>query len=126
MIKILVVDDELDIEPLFAQKFRKEIRENQMKLHFANSAAEAMDFMNTLNPFDLMLVLSDINMPGISGLELLKNIKTTHPNLNVLMVTAYDDHENSRQANQLGASGLVPKPVDFDFLKERITLLVNK
>ncbi|MFI5218319.1 MAG: response regulator, partial [Bacteroidia bacterium] len=103
MIKILVVDDERDVESLFIQKFRKDIKNNDIQFHFAFSGEEALKFMKTLNPFDLVLVLSDINMPGMTGLELLRQIKNEYPLLKVMIVTAYGDLANYEKAVQYGA-----------------------
>ena len=123
MIKILIVDDERDVELLFTQRFRKEIRGNEFVFYFAFSGEEALTFMQTLEPFDVVLVLSDINMPGMSGLELLKQIKQLHPDLKVMMITAYGDKKNYDEAMQLGANDFITKPVDFELLKERIIKL---
>jgi YesN/AraC family two-component response regulator len=120
MIKILVVDDEPDVEHLFLQKFRKEIREGLMQMHFAFNGDEALTFISNLNPFDLVIVLSDINMPGMTGLELLKIIKTEHKELRVMMITAYGDENNYRIAMQNGADDFMSKPVDFSSLKEKL------
>ncbi len=123
MIKILIVDDERDVELLFTQRFRKEIKNNEFVFCFAFSGEEALAFMQTLQPFDVVLVLSDINMPGMSGLELLKQIKLLHPDLKVMMITAYGDKKNCDEAMQLGANDFITKPVDFELLKERIIKL---
>lgn len=120
MLKILVVDDEQDIEPLFLQKFRRDIQSNEFKFHFAFSGEDALRFMATLDPFDLVLVLSDINMPGMSGLDLLKQIKEKFPALRVMMVTAYGDQANHDKAISFGADGFLTKPIDFIRLKEEI------
>ncbi len=120
MIKILVVDDERDVESLFIQKFRKDIKNNDIQFHFAFSGEEALIFMKTLNPFDLVLVLSDINMPGMTGLELLRQIKNEYPLLKVMIVTAYGDLANYEKAVQYGADGFLTKPIDFINLKEKL------
>lgn len=120
MIKILVVDDERDVESLFVQKFRKDIKNNDFQFHFAFSGEEALAFMKTLNPFDLVLVLSDINMPGMTGLELLRQIKIEYPLLKVMIVTAYGDLSNYEKAIQYGADGFLTKPIDFVNLKEKL------
>jgi YesN/AraC family two-component response regulator len=120
MIKILVVDDETDVEPLFTQKFRKDIREQEIQFHFAFSGEEALKFMSTLEPFDLVLVLSDINMPGMTGLELLRQTKEKFPKLHVMMVTAYGDQSNYEKAMKFGADEFLTKPIDFNLLKEKI------
>ena len=118
--KILVVDDETDVEPLFIQKFRKDIREHEIQFHFAFSGEEALKFMSTLEPFDLVLVLSDINMPGMTGLELLRQTKEKFPKLHVMMVTAYGDQSNYEKAMKFGADEFLTKPIDFNLLKEKI------
>jgi YesN/AraC family two-component response regulator len=108
------------VEHLFVQKFRKEIRSGQMELHFAFSGEEALTFIHGLNPFDLVIVLSDINMPGMTGLELLKIIKTEHKELRVMMITAYGDENNYRTAITNGADDFMSKPVDFASLREKL------
>ena len=125
MIKALVVDDERDTELLFVQKFRKEIRGNEIEFHFTFSGEEAEKYLLALNPVDIVLVLSDINMPGMSGLELLIIIKQKYPQLKVIMVKAYDDYTNKEDSDKLGADGFVNKPVNFDELKNIIDNLVQ-
>jgi len=122
--KILVVDDEKDIQILFEQRFRKEIREKKMEFIFAFSGEEALDYMNNLN-HEVVLILSDINMPGMSGLELLKRIKAkyTQPPPVVMMITAYGDVENHDSATSLGADDFLTKPLDFGLLKEKFKTL---
>ena len=120
MIKMLVVDDERDVELLFSQKFRKEIRNGEVELNFAFNANEALSFLKALNPFDLVVVLSDINMPGMTGLELLKIIKTEYKDLRVMMITAYGDEKNYQNAISTGADDFLSKPVDFNLLKEKV------
>ncbi|HNP48691.1 MAG TPA: response regulator [Bacteroidia bacterium] len=120
MIKMLVVDDEQDVEMLFSQRFRKELKNQEVKIHFAFSGEDALQFLRTLDPFDLVLVLSDINMPGMTGLELLRIIRTEFPTLRVMMVTAYGDQNNYDNAVAIGANDFVTKPVDFALLKEKI------
>jgi two-component system, chemotaxis family, chemotaxis protein CheY len=122
--KILVVDDEKDIQPLFEQRFRKEIRTGEIKFVFAYSGEEAL---NCLKHYlhEAVLILSDINMPGMSGLELLDRIKKENhkPPPVVMMITAYGDDENYRRAMELGADDFLTKPVDFVALKEKIRSL---
>ena len=118
--KIMVVDDEEDVQLLFRQKFRKEIRRGQIEFQFAFSAKEALDYLNNQSENCVVLILSDINMPGMNGLELLKIIKKKFPNLKVFMITAYGDEENYRIAIEYGADDYLHKPVEFDNLKERI------
>jgi len=119
--KILVVDDEKDVQLLFEQRFRKEIRSQEMEFAFAFSGEEAIEFMKN-HEHEAVLILSDINMPGMSGLELLERIKTKYlkPPPIVMMVTAYGDEENLRLARQLGADDFLTKPVDFQALKEKL------
>ncbi len=121
--KILVVDDEKDIQPLFLQRFRREIRNGETNFEFAYSGEEALNFMqNYLN--GAILILSDINMPGMSGLDLLVRIKNINrkPSPIVMMITAYGDAENHKKAMELGADDFLTKPVDFNLLKEKIKL----
>jgi len=120
MTKILVVDDEPDVELLFRQKFRKELKTGELDFHFAFNGGEALDFLNTLQPLDLVMVLSDINMPGMTGLELLEIIRREFPTLRVMMVTAYGDENNYRKAMELGAFDFMTKPVDFNRIREKI------
>ena len=119
--KILVVDDEKDVQVLFEQRFRKEIKNGEMDLVFAFSGEEALEFMQA-NEHEAVLILSDINMPGMSGLELLQHIKEKYgkPPPVVMMITAYGDDENYNQAMQLGADDFLTKPVDFVSLKEKL------
>ena len=116
----MVVDDELDVELLFRQKFRKELKSGEYDFHFAFNAQDALHYLRTLDPFDLVLVLSDINMPGMTGLELLRVVRDEFPDLRVMMVTAYGDQENFKKAIETGASDFLTKPVDFNQLKEKI------
>jgi CheY-like chemotaxis protein len=120
MIKMLIVDDERDVEILFSQRFRKEIRSGEVELNFAFNGEEALTFLHSLNPFDLVVVLSDINMPGMTGLELLKIIKTEYKDLRVMMITAYGDEKNYKNAISIGADDFLTKPVDFSMLKEKV------
>lgn len=121
--KILVVDDEKDVQTLFQQKFRKEIRKEEMIFLFALSGEEALKIMQE-HQQEAVLILSDINMPGMSGLELLKEIKTNFveppPPPIVMMITAYGDKENHNQAMDYGADDFLTKPVDFRALKEKL------
>ena len=123
MMKILVVDDEKDMEILFQQRFRKEIRDHEVQFAFAISGEEALIYMAQLN-HEAVLILSDINMPGMSGLELLKRIKEKYENPPpvVMMITAYGDTENYNQAMKLGADEFLTKPVDFNLLKEKLKI----
>lgn len=121
MEKILVVDDERDIQALFEQRFRKEIRNRELDFVFAFSGEEALNYMKD-HDREAVLILSDINMPGMSGLELLKHIKEKYekPPPIVMMITAYGDEENYKQAMRLGADDFLTKPVDFISLKEKL------
>lgn len=119
--KILVVDDEKDVQILFEQRFRKEIRDKEMEFDFAFSGEEALVYMKDHDQ-EAVLILSDINMPGMSGLELLGHIKQKYvkPPPLVMMITAYGDAENFNTAKELGADDFLTKPVDFTALKEKL------
>lgn len=121
--KILVVDDEHDVQILFEQRFRKELKEKRVEFAFAFSGEEALSYLSK-HKHEAVLILSDINMPGISGLELLEKIKQNHnePPLIVMMITAYGDAENFNTAKKLGADDFLTKPVDFTLLKEKLKL----
>ena len=122
-VSILVVDDEPDVAELFRQRFRREARQGTYVMHFATSGEEALDNLaDGIRP-QLIVILSDINMPGMDGLALLREIKQRWPELPVMMVTAYGDDERRRQAGAHGAAEFITKPVDFDRLKERLTRL---
>lgn len=122
--KVLVVDDELDVKLLFEQKFRKEIRDNILQFIFAFNAEEALLYLNSPG-HEAVLILSDINMPGMSGLDLLKEIKSKPyvPKPIVMMITAYGDEENFNTAKKLGADEFLTKPLDFNNLKEKLSQL---
>ncbi len=121
--KILVVDDEEDMQTLFQQRFRKEIRDGLVDFAFAISGEQALEYMKG-NDHEAVLILSDINMPGMSGLELLERIKQKYvtPPPIVMMITAYGDADNYEQAMKLGADDFLTKPVDFKLLKEKLKL----
>lgn len=121
--KILIVDDERDVQALFEQRFRKETREKKVELVFAFSGQDALNYLNEF-AHDTPLVLSDINMPGMSGLELLKQIKLQygHPRPSVMMITAYGDADNFNKAKSLGADDFLTKPVDFNLLKGKLNI----
>ncbi len=123
--EILVVDDERDIEILFKQKFRREIKQGTLSFQFAFSAKEALEYLSAEQPLDIVLILSDINMPDMSGLELLKIIKESHPQLHVYIITAYGDDRNYKLAMELGADHYITKPIEFNQLKEQILQLTN-
>jgi CheY-like chemotaxis protein len=124
-LKVLVVDDEHDVELLFRQRFRREIRRGEMELIFAFSGEEALEFLNRGNRTDVVLVLSDINMPGMTGLELLCQIKSEPPPVPVCMMTAYGDETYRQKASACHCDGYLTKPLDFDALKERIRSLAE-
>jgi two-component system, chemotaxis family, chemotaxis protein CheY len=119
--KVLVVDDETDMQTLFEQRFRKEIKSGEIDFIFANSGNEALDYLNRQN-HEFVLILSDINMPGMSGLELLDQRKQKYkaPPPKVMMITAYGDDYNYKQAMSLGADDFLTKPLDFTSLKEKL------
>src|SRR5581483_1638601 len=117
---VLVVDDEADVEPLFRQQFRRELRASRFTMEFMMSAAEALEFLAGAAQRQLILILSDINMPGMSGLELLPKVKALRPDLSVIMITAYGDAQTISRARAEGADGLLTKPVDFALLRQEI------
>jgi two-component system, response regulator, stage 0 sporulation protein F len=121
MMKILVVDDEKDVEPLFRMRFRREVAKGELELLFAFSGEEALETLMGDNRTDVVLVLSDINMPGMTGLELLGRIKDNPPPVPVCMMTAYDNEEYRGKAEALQCDGYVSKPIDFKALKETIS-----
>jgi len=119
--KILVVDDEADVQPLFLQRFRKEIKNHEFDFDFAMSGEEALKYLHDKHS-EVVLILSDINMPGMSGLELLSRIRHDYdtPPPMVMMITAYGDEENHQQAMERGANDFLTKPLDFNLLKEKL------
>ena len=123
--KILVVDDEKDVQVLFEQRFRKEIKSQEMTFVFAYSGEEAIKYLDT-HDHEAVLILSDINMPGMSGLDLLKHIKQKfhQPPPVVMMITAYGDAENYNTAMKLGADDFLTKPVEFGMLKEKLKAII--
>ena len=116
----MVVDDEQDVQFLFKQKFRKEIKTGEIKLDFASSAEEALEYLQCETSNCIVLILADINMPGMNGLELLKIIKENFVILKVFMITAYGDEHNYLTAMEYGADDYLAKPVDFEQLKAKI------
>ena len=122
-VSILIVDDEPDVADLFRQRFRREARQGAYVLHFAVSAAEALERLGGDIEPPPIVILSDINMPGMDGLALLREVKARRPDLPVIMVTAYGDEERRRRAAEIGAADFLTKPIDFDFLKERLRQL---
>ena len=122
-VSILAVDDEADVADLFRQHFRREVRQGHYVLHFAYSAEEALGKLAEGIEPQLIVILSDINMPGMDGLMLLREVKGRRPDLPVIMVTAYGDEERRRWASEYGAAEFITKPVDFDFLKAQLRRL---
>jgi CheY-like chemotaxis protein len=122
-VSILVVDDEADVAELFRQRFRREARQGTYVMHFANSGEAALEKLACDIEPELIVILSDINMPGMDGLTLLGEIKERFPDLPVMMVTAYGDDERRQRADDLGAFAFVTKPIDFDQLKAQIRQL---
>jgi len=118
-----VVDDEADVAELFRQQFRREVRQGRYVIHFAQSAEQALAMLGGGIRPELIVILSDINMPGMDGLGLLREIKVLRADLPVIMVTAYGDDERRRQAQEFGAAEFVTKPVDFEILKRQLQQL---
>jgi len=125
-ISILVVDDETDVAELFKRKFRRELRNADYVMHFAYSAEEAINMLDAEIEPKVMLVLSDINMPGMSGIELLRDTKKRWPDLPVAMITAYGDPESRQKAHDAGAADFLTKPIDFVELKDKISGLLQE
>jgi len=117
---VLVVDDEPDVEALFRQQFRRDLRTQRFMMDFASSAADALSRITSSIGQSLILILSDINMPGMTGLEMLPKVKEIRPEVPVIMITAYGDPDTRRKAMESGASGLLTKPIDFSVLREEI------
>ncbi len=123
---ILVVDDEPDVELLFRQQFRRDLRTDRFTMEFAQSAPMALQRITDAGNRSLILILSDINMPGMSGLELLPKAKALRPDVPIIMITAYGDAETKRQALERGAEALLTKPIDFGMLRSEIDLRVDR
>jgi len=117
---ILVVDDEADVEVLFRQQFRRDLRAGRFQMEFAPSASDALRLASEVRDPSLILILSDINMPGMSGLDMLPKVRAEHPDVPVIMITAYGDAETRRKAIERGAIGLLTKPIDFALLRQEI------
>ena len=117
---ILVVDDEPDVEALFRQQFRRDIRDGRFTMDFAQSGNSALNLISDAAGASLILILSDINMPGMTGLELLPKAKAARPDVPIIMITAYGDPETRRKAIEGGATGLLTKPIDFTVLRSEI------
>jgi len=122
---ILVVDDEPDVEVLFRQQFRRELRAGRFTMEFAQSGPAALQRISDAGIAPLILILSDINMPGMSGLELLPRAKAMRPDVPIIMITAYGDAETKRKALESGAEALLPKPIDFGMLRSEIDMRVE-
>jgi CheY-like chemotaxis protein len=123
---ILVVDDEPDVEVLFRQQFRRDLRDGRFTMEFAQSAPAALQCISDAESASLILILSDINMPGMSGLELLPKAKAMRPDVPIIMITAYGDAETKREALEGGAEGLFTKPIDFEMLRSEIDTRVER
>ena len=123
---ILVVDDEPDVEMLFRQQFRRDLRADRFTMEFAQSAATALQHIEDAGDRSLILILSDINMPGMSGLELLPKAKAIRPDVPIIMITAYGDAETKRRALENGAEAILTKPIDFGSLRSEIDSRVER
>ena len=123
---ILVVDDEPDVEALFRQQFRRDLRANRFTMEFAQSALTALQHIEDAGDRSLILILSDINMPGMSGLELLPKARAMRPDVPIIMITAYGDAETKRKALENGAEALLTKPIDFGSLRSEIDSRVER
>ena len=123
---VLVVDDEPDVEALFRQQFRRELRAGRFVMEFAQSAPMALQRVTNVGDESLILILSDVNMPGMSGLELLPKAKAVRPDVPIIMITAYGDPETKRKALEHGAEGLLTKPIDFGTLRSEIDSRVGR
>ena len=119
---VLVVDDEPDVEALFRQQFRRDLRAQRFVMDFAISANDALTRIAGTIEQSLILILSDINMPGMTGLEMLPKVREMRPDVPVIMITAYGDPETKRKAIEGGAEGLLTKPIDFTLLREEIDM----
>jgi CheY-like chemotaxis protein len=123
---ILVVDDEPDVEALFRQQFRRDLRAGRFLMEFAPSAPVALARAAEIRDPSLILILSDINMPGMSGLEMLPKVRAQRPDVPVIMITAYGDAETRRKAIERGATGLLTKPLDFALLRHEINTRLER
>jgi DNA-binding NtrC family response regulator len=123
MAKILIVDDEHSVQFLYEKVFKKEISENQFEILFSRSGEDAIEILKSDD--EIALLISDINMPGLSGFELLQEVKTFRPNLPIYMSSAYNDGERQSLAKELGAADYIVKPVDFNALKQKINDILN-
>jgi CheY-like chemotaxis protein len=123
---ILIVDDETDVESLFRQQFRRDLRAERFEMDFASSAADALARVADASARSLILILSDINMPGMTGLDMLPKLKEMRPDVPVIMITAYGDDRTRQQAIEKGAVGLLTKPVDFALLRREIDTRIEQ
>jgi CheY-like chemotaxis protein len=123
---VLVVDDEPDVEVLFCQHFRRDLRAGRFSMEFAQSGSAALQRITEARGMSLILILSDINMPGMTGLELLPKAKALRPDVPVIMITAYGDAETKRKAFENGAEALLTKPIDFVTLRNEIDMRVER
>jgi DNA-binding NtrC family response regulator len=121
--KLIVVDDEKDIQLLFEQKFRKEIKSGKVQIHYSFDGKSALEFLDSLENHSGYLILSDINMPEMTGIELLREIKNRYPSLRVIMITAYGDENNYNLAKKFGAEDYFTKPLEFELLKDKLSNL---
>jgi CheY-like chemotaxis protein len=119
---VLIVDDEADIQPLFQQRFRRELRAQQVVLHFARSGRAALDYLGHQAGRQIRFVVSDVNMPGMNGLDLLRHLKAQDAALKVVIITAYGDEQTSQTALASGADGYFTKPLDFNALKQQLSV----
>lgn len=121
--RLIVVDDEIDVQFLFQQKFRKEIKSGEIQIHYAFDGPSALRLLESLENRTGYLILSDINMPEMTGIELLKEIKLRYPALKVIMITAYGDEQNFNLAKKHGADEYFTKPLEFNLLKAKLSYL---
>ena len=123
---VLVVDDEPDVEVLFRQQFRRDLRAGRFTMEFATSAPAALQRVTDVEAASLILILSDINMPGMSGLDMLPKARAARPDVPIIMITAYDDADTKRKAFAGGAEALLTKPIDFTVLRNEIDTRVER
>jgi len=123
---VLVVDDEPDVEALFRQQFRRELRGGRFTMEFAQSGDKALQRIGDAATASLILILSDINMPGMTGLELLPKARAARPDVPIIMITAYGDADTKRRALEGGAEALLTKPIDFTLLRNEIDTRVER
>jgi len=123
---VLVVDDEPDVEALFRQQFRRDLKAERFKMEFALSADDALRRVADIEDPSLILILSDINMPGMSGLDLLPMVRAARPDVPVIMITAYGDADTRRKAIERGAAGFLTKPIDFALVRQEIDTRIEQ